>query len=170
MWRTLGGLEWCRCCATADGAADEALLAGWVAEEALVLAIMLAGGIATVLEFVSIVLPETTVALVDWIECESENVEDLTEEEHIENKGVILTVSGSGTSSRSAGSDLALTGSLSHRTFIDTESSSSLVSAGVRGLLDESLGCMILLTHPDSFFFRPWNVWSWLDMVLYSYT
>lgn len=118
---------------------------------------ILAGGIAIVLELVSMVLPERTVALVDWIECESEKVEDLTDEEHIENNGVILTLSvASDGKSLSNGSDLARMGSASHNTFIDTESSSSsVVSAEAKGLIPGSLGCIILFTHPDNFFLRP---------------
>ena len=49
-----------------------------------------AGGIAIVLEFVSTVLVDITVGLVDCIECISEKVEDLTDEEQKENKGAIL--------------------------------------------------------------------------------
>ena len=47
---------------------------------------MLAGGIATVDEFVSVVLPDTTVALVDCKECTSEKVEDLKDDEPIEKR------------------------------------------------------------------------------------
>lgn len=61
VWRMLEGLEWWKWCATAE----EALLLGCVAEEALALPMILAGGIAMVLEFVSTVRPEATVALVD---------------------------------------------------------------------------------------------------------
>ncbi len=51
---------------------------------------MLAGGMAIVLELVSCVLEENTVGLVDWIECISEKVEDLTDDEQTETKGAIL--------------------------------------------------------------------------------
>lgn len=77
-----------------------ALFDGIVADECLVLSIILAGGIAMVLEFVSIVLPERTVALVDCKECASEKVEDFIEEEQSENNGVILTLSTVSMSSR----------------------------------------------------------------------
>lgn len=110
-----------------EGPTDDAVLAGAVAEDALVLSIILAGGIATVLEFVSTVLPDITVALVDCKECESEKVDDLTDDEHRENNGVILTLSMTSVSvSRSAdfGSNFARLGSESHSTFMDVESSS----------------------------------------------
>lgn len=87
-------------------------------EETRPLSRMLAGGIAMVLEFVSIVLPESTVALVDCRECASENVEDLTDEEQRENKGVMLTLSTVSISSlsRSTSRCLNLLGVSSHNT------------------------------------------------------
>lgn len=51
---------------------------------------MLAGGIATVLEFVSTVRVDITVGLVDCIECTSENVLDLTDEEQNDMSGAML--------------------------------------------------------------------------------
>ena len=58
--------------------------------DCLALSKMLAGGMAIVLELVSCVLEENTVGLVDWIECISEKVEDLTDDEQTETKGAIL--------------------------------------------------------------------------------
>lgn len=54
---------------------------------------MLAGGIPTVLEFVSSVLFENTVANVDCTECTSEKVDDSMDEEHVENSGAVLALS-----------------------------------------------------------------------------
>lgn len=62
--------RWCEWYADVGVAAptEELPLAGAVIDDARVLPIMLAGGIAIVLELVSTVRPDTTVALVDWIE------------------------------------------------------------------------------------------------------
>ena len=54
---------------------------------------MLAGGIPIVLEFVSKVLFENTVARVDCTECTSENVLDLSDDEHIDTNGTVLALS-----------------------------------------------------------------------------
>lgn len=76
----LGGLE------DAIDAAAEWLIVG----VALARSNILAGGMATVLEFVSIVRADITVGLVDCIECMSENVHDLTDEEQNDISGAIL--------------------------------------------------------------------------------
>ena len=54
---------------------------------------MLCGGMARTLEFVSRVLPENMVGLVDCIEWMSEKVDDFTEEEQKETKGMTLALS-----------------------------------------------------------------------------
>lgn len=72
-------------------------------EPCLVLSSMLAGGIATVLEFVSVVRPEAIVALVDCKECTSEKVDDLKEDEHMEKRACMLTLSMLSESSTLAG-------------------------------------------------------------------
>lgn len=159
---------------------EVAVLALVVDDDARALSRILAGGIAIVLEFVSIVRPETTVALVDCKECESEKVDDLTEDEHNENNGVILTLSTVSMSSRSRSASRIFTrfGVSSHKTLVFKFSSSlpleghtivsledilltplsSLVGFVFKAgfsVLASFVGWINLLTQPDNFRVRP---------------